>query len=438
MENHTVKKILIIELNEFNVELLETASKKLHLPTISRLLKFKKYKYVSEDKVESYDGGRLEPWIQWASIHTNISSSQHKVKNLGEVPDSAIKQFWEVMGDHNLTTGVWGIMSGRKPDAWAKNVVFFLPDPWTVSEAATPKELNDFLDLPRYMASNYLYISPRLILAKGWKFTRTIFNARLAGKIFFELLRLVPAFLRFGSQYFLFSLFFDFISTQLFLRYKRKHQPDCCIFFINSMAHIQHHHWTEEKGKITPPMSFGLKYLDRLLSELLIGKTDNETVILHNGLSQKNMANETPWFLYRQKNPVNFITNIGLGPNLVEQLMTHDAHVIFRTEAECDHAFNVLSVSKLGSENIFHVERSKNSGNRLFYRVNITSLVKGNPEVSIGENKFRFYALFDKVVQRTGTHIPTGTIYSEDVEFDDAIPNHEFNHFIYRYLNLDI
>ena len=61
MENHTVKKILIIELNEFNVELLETASKKLHLPTISRLLKFKKYKYVSEDKVESYDGGRLEP-----------------------------------------------------------------------------------------------------------------------------------------------------------------------------------------------------------------------------------------------------------------------------------------------------------------------------------------------------------------------------------------
>lgn len=438
MKTHTVKKILIVELNEFNVELLETASKKLYLPTISRLLELKKYKYVSEDKVESYDGGRLEPWIQWASIHTNIASFQHKVINLGEVPDSSIKQFWEILGDHDLTTGIWGVMSGRKPDVQGKNVVFFLPDPWTVSETATPNELNDFLDLPRYMASNYLYSSPRLILVKGWKFTKIIIKAGLAGKIFFELLRLVPAFFKFGPQYFLFSLLFDFISTQLFLRYKSKYQPDCGLFFINSMAHIQHHHWTEQKGKIAPPIAFGLKYLDRLLSELLIGKTDNETVILHNGLSQKTMANETPWFLYRQKDPGNFITNIGLGTNLVEQLMTHDAHVNFRTETECDHAFKVLSASKLGSKNLFHVERSKKSDNRLFYRVNITSLVKGDPEVSIGDKKFRFYALFDKVVQRTGTHIPTGTIYSEDIEFDDAIPNHEFNHFIYRYLNLDI
>jgi hypothetical protein len=61
---------------------------------------------------------------------------------------------------------------------------------------------------------------------------------------------------------------------------------------------------------------------------------------------------------------------------------------------------------------------------RIFYRVNITSLVTEGHEVSIGEREFRFYDLFDKVVQRTGTHIPSGTILSEDLEFDDGIPNH--------------
>jgi hypothetical protein len=75
MEKHTAKKILAVELNEFTVDLLVKAIKTIDLPAISRLLKFKKYKYVSEDKFESYEGGCLEPWVQWVSIHTGIPSS---------------------------------------------------------------------------------------------------------------------------------------------------------------------------------------------------------------------------------------------------------------------------------------------------------------------------------------------------------------------------
>jgi hypothetical protein len=432
------KKVLILELNEFNVELLKTAVEKLRLPNFSQLLQFKRYEYISDDKVESYDGGGLEPWIQWVSIHTGFPLSQHKIRNLGDVPDSSVKQFWEVLEENNLTTGIWGVMSGRGPDNSSKNVSFFLPDPWTISETATPKELNDFLELPRYIASNYYYLSPWSILIKGWKFAKIIFKNGLAGVVFLELLKLFPAILRFKFQYFIFSLFFDFISTKLFLKYKNKCQPDCCVLFINSIAHIQHHHWVEEDKKITAPIAFGLEYIDKLFSDLLSRRGCNETIVLHNGLSQKSMANEPPWFLYRQKDPINFFMNIDLGMAEVEQLMTHEAHVNFKTEADCQRAYAALSSSKLGLKNVFYVELDRSSKKRLFYRLNITHLVEGNPVILIGQKEFRFFELFEKVALRTGTHVPTGTIFSENVEFENAIPNHEFNKYVYRYLDVDI
>jgi hypothetical protein len=438
METKAPKKALIIEFNEFNVELLEIAVKKLHLPSISRLLQFKKFTYISDDKFESYDGGNLEPWVQWVSVHTGLPSSRHQIRNLGETPDSSLKQFWEILGDHKLTTGVWGVMSGRNPVDRPKDVPFFIPDPWTVSESATPNELNDFLGLPRYIACNYFYNSLKTILANGWKLVLFIFKAGMAGKAFIESLRLLPSFLKFGPKYFLFSLAFEYISAQLFLKYKSYHRPDCSIFFINSLAHIQHHYWTEEKDEITPSIAHGLQYLDRLFSDLIEKREENETIVLHNGLSQKNIMNEEPWLLYRQKDPINFIANIGLGPNQVEQLMTHDAHVNFETKEDFEYAFNILSSSKLGSKNLFHVERSSTFDKRLFYRIDITSDIEGNPKVKIAEKEFSFFELFEKVVRRTGTHIPTGTIYSEDIEFDNGMPNHEFNNYIYRYFGLDV
>ena len=47
------------------------------------------------------------------------------------------KQFWEILGEKGISTGIWGAMNAKKNDS--KMCYFFLPDPWNYSELPYPK-----------------------------------------------------------------------------------------------------------------------------------------------------------------------------------------------------------------------------------------------------------------------------------------------------------
>lgn len=134
------KPVLIIELNEFNVELLMSATQSYHLPALAKVLAMPRTNYRTQDR---YDSGFLEPWVQWVSIHASIPSSLHQIKHLGDVPDLGFEQGWETLSRHQITTGVWGVMNGARRNA--EHVAFFLPDPWTFSENAHPQNSITYL-----------------------------------------------------------------------------------------------------------------------------------------------------------------------------------------------------------------------------------------------------------------------------------------------------
>ena len=71
--------MLIIELNEFNVELLENNADKFGLKNIRRLLKMPR-KNTSCDELKEHHG--LDPWVQWVSIHTGVGFNNHKIKHV--------------------------------------------------------------------------------------------------------------------------------------------------------------------------------------------------------------------------------------------------------------------------------------------------------------------------------------------------------------------
>ena len=119
------RKIIIIEFNEFNTELLAQACGKLSLPAISWMLSLPSYSYRTED---TYDSGFLEPWVQWSSVHLGVPSSYHSIKNLGEVHTDDFQAIWEVLDEKGISSGVFGCMNAVRKSSSGNR--FFLPYPW--------------------------------------------------------------------------------------------------------------------------------------------------------------------------------------------------------------------------------------------------------------------------------------------------------------------
>jgi hypothetical protein len=426
----TTKNVLIVELNEFNYDLITSTLKQVDLPAIAKVFNFPQASYKTQDR---YNSGFLEPWVQWVSVHTGVPSVVHGIKHLGDVPHLNVEQCWETLSRHGITTGVWGAMNGEKRRA--ENALFFLPDPWTFSEWGTPSDLNNLLRLPRYLAKNYQNLKYSRIAVEAVKLLNFILRSGVAIKIFKEAFNLLKPLKQFGFKHFIFISCFDYVSTLLFIQYKKKYQPRCSYLFLNSLAHIQHHHWREGTDVATPEIIAGLKNIDRLLTQLFKAFPD-DAIVVHNALSQMNTNHEKPWVLYRQKDPATFLKALNIPALKVEQHMTHDGHVFFSNEQQRDFAYESLHNAIIEDKPLFHVEKNASDPCKLFYMLKFTDELSPQSAVTFRFNNknYNFFEHFDRIVTRTGRHIPMGKVFSDTIPFPDHMQNHEFNKHIFHYL----
>ena len=146
------EKILIIELNEFCPEFLLEASSKLKLNNIKKILNFK-HTITSTNEKKEFHG--LDPWVQWVSIHNGEPLQIHGVKRLGIKSKKSSNQIWNKLYKAKkiswMVTGAINASLGSKDGC-----ISFSPDPWSSKENAYPEELNNLLELPRYVSKNYL------------------------------------------------------------------------------------------------------------------------------------------------------------------------------------------------------------------------------------------------------------------------------------------
>ena len=102
------KKLLAINLNEFNLKFLKYGSKKYNLKNINKFLKLSNIETFSVDKIQDKN---LDPWVQSISINSGQRSSKHKIFNLGEKIPSNINQIWDHLSSKNLNCAIWGPMN---------------------------------------------------------------------------------------------------------------------------------------------------------------------------------------------------------------------------------------------------------------------------------------------------------------------------------------
>ncbi len=413
-------KLFLLELNEFNIDLLQEAAEKLHLKNIRRLLLFHKTKTHTEDL---YESDFLEPWVQWVSVHTGIPSKEHGIKHLGDVPDLHTKQIWESLSAQGMTSGIWGAMNASL--AGSEKSLFFVPDPWTASEKAFPEELNRLLNPLRLISKNYTNQKTGSILKQLRRLLTLFVTNGLGGVLAKQLPRLLKDAVRFGGKHFVFISTLDTLSTSLFLKYKERYNPDFSILFLNSIAHLQHHHWKESELSDGTPLAYGFRTLNQILGKIFASLQEDELFIVTNALSQKNTHNEKPWVLYRQTDQRNFLRAIGVDDVLVESHMTHDAHLFFPNATLADLAKELLEGAHIEGEKLFCVESYEQEKEKLFYKLIFTDPVGSEATFQVGGKSFRFFDLFKAIVTRTGKHIPEGDLLCNAPLFPEKIENHQ-------------
>ncbi len=417
--------MLIIELNEFCPELLEETSTKLKLKNIKKILKLTHTSTFTNEKKEFHG---LDPWVQWVSIHNGIPLSDHGVKRLGIKSQKSSKQIWNTLSKRKkiswIVTGVMNSSLGSK-----EGCISFFPDPWSSEEKAYPKELNNLLELPRYVAKNYLSLNFIQLIKKSLKACKFFLKKKNLNLSRILFVKLIQSFFWPGINIHTLTTLLDYLLVLYFCREKIHKNPDLSIIFLNHIAHLQHHFWLESPN-IHPQMEHGLKICDEIIEKLL-SSVNNETekILILNALKQKRSGKEGIQ-VYRQIDPRIVLKKLNVKDVDIEQNMTNDGTLTFQTESKANRAFNILSKCHLDTgEKLFFVERI--SKYKLFIQLDLNHTIKAETLIINDNEVIPFYELFSNL-SRTGSHIPDGDIFSKNIKIPDKMENHEIYQYIYN------
>lgn len=431
MENAAQPKtprVLLIELNEVNRDLLVQACRHVALPNISKVVGSDESHTTTNDE---YDSGYLEPWVQWVSVHTGRPSAEHRVMHLGDVPEPSSKQIWETLSDQGVHSGVWGVMNGVRRGA--PSCDFFVADPWTFVEDPYPANLIELVSFARYLAKNYLHLSPVEMVRQSIIYLFGLLKNVSVPELFQATSIFLEGLFRFGPKQLVLGAFFEYLSAIAFLKYKRLHNPQLSIVFLNLIAHIQHRFWLSSDS-FSAELVYGFKVIDKILGKLFAQTTDGELVLMANALSQVNTLHEDTWILYRPIDPEGFVRAMGIDCERVEALMTYDAHAFFRSVEECNRAFETVKEASINGRRLFFVDRGEPNSTKFFYRVDFSEPISLDAVFEFGGTRWKFADYFSAVGTRTGKHGQTGFVFQSHRIMPQSLLNHEIHDHICAYL----
>ena len=117
------KKLIFVELNELNFEYTKLYIEKFNLSNFKKIFD----EGVIETSSET-EYSLLEPWIQWVTIHTGLSASEHGIFRLGDIVEKNNKDLFQLVEEKGFSVGAIMPMNVSNN---LKSPKYFIPDAWT-------------------------------------------------------------------------------------------------------------------------------------------------------------------------------------------------------------------------------------------------------------------------------------------------------------------
>lgn len=416
--------VLVLEFNELAPELLDRFMAAGNLPHFRRL--HDQSSVFVTDAQETQD--RLEPWIQWVTVHTGLSFAEHGVFLLGEGAKYDRPRLWDILGQHGRTSWVCGSMNTGY-GAGMKGML--LPDPWTAGTKAWPE--GEFEPFSRFVASQvheHTNREARPSRRQTREFLKWMLGHGLSFDTVAHIARQVLTDHVTGKYRWRRAVALDRLQWDVFSWYFRRQKPDFSTFFVNSTAHFQHLYWRNmepEKFSVRPGAAeqaeyehavlYGYEHMDRIVGKALALAGDTHTIVFSSALGQQPCLKYEEIGgknFYRPRDFRRFIEWAGIDvPHELQPVMSEEFHLVFRTAEDAADAAERLGTIRIGGERGMSVRRNGldvKTGCRVFQRVPADTALEmpGRAPARFGDLFYRAEGL------KSGMHHSEGCLWIRD------------------------
>jgi hypothetical protein len=401
------KQLILLELNEINFDIVHRylALDSTRFPSLRKLLIGDRILTTCEKQYEE-----LEPWIQWASVHTNRTYDEHGIFRLGDIVGSGVPQIFEQLERGGYKVGAISAMNAENR---LNNPAYFIPDPWT----QTPTDSS--------------YWSRSL----GQAISQAVNDNAQARITLKSTLQLIAGLLRFArmkhykkylsmliksrKKSWLKALILDFLLHDVHWTMLNKKNPNFSTLFLNAGAHIQHHYFFNAEplrrclvnknpswyvSEDQDPLADVLELYDMIVGEYF--SSGDFDVLLATGLSQKPY--DRIKFYYRLNSHAKFLRELGVKFNNVFPRMTRDFLIEFDTESQAQLAQSILAsvtVDRGGSELFGEID---NRGKSLFVTLTYPEEITESTFYCIGDRRAPLLPEVSFVAIKNGMHQEEG------------------------------
>ena len=419
----TDASVILLEFNELTPSLMDRFMREGKLPNFRRL--WSQANVYMTDAEETPPA--LNPWIQWVTVHSGLSFTDHGVFHLGDGHKFRQKCIWDLVSDANLRVWVCGSMN-VKYDLPLNGAI--LPDPWTSEPQPYPEELAPYVKFVQKQVQEHT--NDHIAVSRGdyVQFLRFMSTHGLSvstiSEITQQLLRE-----RMRNSSWKRTVILDKLQWDLFRWYYRKLKPHFSTFFLNSTAHFQHKYWrnmepehfkirptTDEQNAYEAAILFGYQEMDKLVGGFLELANGDTTIILCTALSQQPCLlyeDEGGKCFYRPKNFADLFSFSGIDSrHTVAPVMSEQFQIHFEDVQTAQKAESLLLALRVNGRPVMLAERngaSIFSGCHIYYDVPRDAVLTINGT----DRSIRFLDMFYQADStKSGMHHPDGLLWISD------------------------
>jgi hypothetical protein len=344
------RPIIALELNELCPPLLDRWMADGSLPNFKR---FHDSAEVFRTQADVSEPEKLEPWIQWYSIHTGLSYDQHGVFHLTDGARAEHDDIWRTLIEAGRRVFSFASMNVRP---FAAPGSLFVGDPWTENGDAHPPELNAYNRFVGHNVREYSNREQGLTAGDYAAFLRFLVTHGLsAGTAWRTVRQLAEEKMRDPHLSYRRVAILDALQFDVFAHYHRAMRPDFASFFVNSVAHLQHSYWRymepdafplkpdeTERARYAEAIRYGYVAMDWLIGRFLkLADRQGATLLFQTALSQQPFVKydaKGGQRFYRLRDARAFLHEAGIAHVDVDPTMTNQYMLTFQDDAGRDAA----------------------------------------------------------------------------------------------------